>query len=190
MRFDVVAFDFDGTVAESGRGIMASAADALRRMGKAVPGDEVLRKFVGPSLFWSFVELCGLNEEEAERAVGLYRERYGTIGLFEADIYPGMTPLLRALKENGARVAVASGKPTEFLKRIIAHFGLEDCFDAVEGSDPRSHSADKRAQLRSVVPEGTPMDRVCMVGDRRFDVEAARALGAYAVGVSFGYGSR
>ena len=190
MKFDVVAFDFDGTVAESGRGIMASAADALRRMGKAVPGDEVLRKFVGPSLFWSFVELCGLNEEEAERAVGLYRERYGTVGLFEADIYPGMTPLLRALKDNGARVAVASGKPTEFLKRIIAHFGLADCFDAVEGSDPRSHSADKRAQLRSVVPEGTPMERVCMVGDRRFDIEAARALGAFAVGVSFGYGSR
>ena len=190
MNFDVIVFDFDGTVAESGRGIMKSAASALERLGREVPGEDVLRKFVGPPLYTSFVEYCSLTPEEAERAIALYRERYSATGLFEADIYPGLTPLLKALKENGARVAVASGKPGEFLKRIIDHFGLSDCFDAVEGSDPKSHTADKSAQLRAVLPEGVDLSRVCMVGDRRFDVEAARALGVHAVGVAYGYGSR
>lgn len=186
----IVVFDFDGTIARSGAGIMRSAAYALEQLGKPNPGEETLRKFVGPPLFDSFRGLCGLSEAEAEQAIELYRERYSRVGLFEAEIYPGMAPLLKALKQSGAWVAVASGKPEMFLRRIIDHFGLTPYFDAVVGPDPGNHSADKRAQVRSAMPEGATMDRAYMVGDRRFDMEAAKALGLRAVGVEYGYGSR
>lgn len=190
LNFDIVLFDFDGTIAESGEGIVRCARSALERMGKPAPDDGVLRRFVGPPLLASFQELCGLTEDEARHAVALYRERYSRVGLFEARIYPGLAPLLRALKRRGAWVAVASAKPEAFLTRILEHFGLLDCFDAVSGTTMENQSADKRAQLRAALPEGADLRRACMVGDRKFDVEAGRALGMHAVGVGYGYGDR
>ena len=150
----ILIFDFDGTIAESGRGIMHCAGLAMERLGKPVPGEDVLRRFVGPPLFTSFRDECGLSDEEATLAVQYYRERYESGGLFEADIYPGITPMLRALKASGAYMAVASGKPAKFLVRIIEHFGLTPYFEKVVGPDPSSHSSDKAAQILAALPEG------------------------------------
>jgi len=189
LKYDIIIFDFDGTIAESGPGIMGSSRYALRKMGWQIPSDDVLRKFVGPPLYDSFRNLCGMSHEQAEQAIACYREDYGAGGLLNTELYPGITPLLRALKAAGAWVAVASGKPEMFLRRIIEHLGISDCFDAVKGTPPGNHSSDKRATLLSALPEGADMSRVCMVGDRCFDVDAARLLGVHAVGVAYGYGS-
>ena len=190
MHCEIAIFDFDGTIAETGPGILNSARYALGQMGRPDPGEDVLRRFVGPPLFDSFQVLCGLSACEAEEAIRLYRERYSTIGLFESELYPGVPELLRELKTAGAWVAVASGKPEAFLRRIIRHFGLTDCFDGVAGPAPGSHSADKRAQVLSVLPQGADLRRAWMVGDRCFDVDAGRALGMHTVAVGYGYGSR
>ena len=190
MNYNIVIFDFDGTVAETGRSITACVRYALEKLGKPVPSMDILRKFVGPPLYNSFRDFCALSHEEAEQGVALYRERYSAGGLFECDIYPGFTPLVRALKANGAWVAVASGKPEHFLRRIIEHFDLTDCFDAIAGPDPSSHSADKRAQVLSVLPGNADLSRACMVGDRCFDVDAGKAIGMHTIAVEYGYGSR
>ncbi len=190
VKFETVLFDFDGTIAESGEGIVRSARWAMEQLGKAAPGDDVLRRFVGPPLYESFQKLCGLNAADAQRAVELYRVRYSDVGLFEARIYPGIAPLLRALRRSGAWVAVASAKPEAFLVRILEHFGLAGCFDRVAGTTMENRSADKRAQLLAALPEGADPARACMVGDRMYDVAAGRALGMHAVGVAYGYGER
>jgi len=190
MKHDIVIFDFDGTLAESGAGIMGSVRHALSRMDWPIPDDSVLRRFVGPPLYDSFRNLCGMDHEAAEEVIVKYREHYSSIGIFDTELYPGVAPLLRALKAAGAWVAVASGKPEHFLRKIIGHLGVSDCFDAIKGADPGSHSADKRGQLLAALPEGADMSRVCMVGDRMFDVDAGRLLGAHTIGVAFGYGSR
>lgn len=190
MNYDIVIFDFDGTIAETGRGILRSAGYALEQMGKPVPPDDVLRRFVGPPLFDSFRNFCGLTESEAEQAIAHYRRRYSAVGLFEAEIYPGIPALLGDLRAAGAWVAVASGKPEAFLRRIIDHFGLTACFDGVAGPDPDNRSADKRAQILSVLPPNADPARACMVGDRCFDIDAGRALGMHTVAVGYGYGSR
>lgn len=190
MNYDIVIFDFDGTIAETGRGITNCVRYALEKLDKDVPGMDVLKKFVGPPLFDSFQRFCGMTPAEAEQAVALYRERYSVVGLFEADIYPGITPMLKALKAHGAWVAVASGKPTQFLKRIIDHFGLTDCFDGVAGPDFGNHSSDKTAQVKSVLPENVDLSRACMVGDRCFDVDAGRNVGMRTIAVEYGYGDR
>ena len=71
VKFETVLFDFDGTIAESGEGIVRSARWAMEQLGKAAPGDDVLRRFVGPPLYESFQKLCGLNAADAQRAVEL-----------------------------------------------------------------------------------------------------------------------
>ena len=190
MNHRIFVFDFDGTIAETGRSIMNCAKYALETMGKPIPGEDVFRKFVGPPLMDSYRDFCGLSDDEAAKAVALYRERYSAGGLFECDIYPGVTPLIKALKAQGAWVAVASGKPTHFLKRIIEHFGLTEYLDGVCGPDLNNHSSDKRAQVLSVLPEGAKPSDACMIGDRCFDIDAGKALGMHTVAVEYGYGSR
>lgn len=188
LNYDIFVFDFDGTIAQSGIGITTSVGYALEKMGKPDPGMETLLKFIGPPLFTAFVEYCGLNEQEAEEAVAHYREFYGNGGLLLADIYPGVTPLLKALKKKGKKVVVASGKPVKFLRRIIDHFGLTDLIDAIAGPDLGNHSSDKTAQVLEVL-EGADPKTACMVGDRKFDIQAGKNLGMHTVGVAYGYGT-
>lgn len=190
LNFKYFIFDFDGTIAQSGMGITRSAAYAIEQMGYPALTDEQLRKFVGPPLHDSFCKLCGMSEDEATEAVRQYRVRYNDIGKFEADIYPGITQMLKALKQAGAWVAVASGKPKEFLVQIIEHFGLTPYFDAVTGPDLQNRSSDKTQQVIEAMPEGANFAEACMVGDRCFDVDAGKNLGMHTVAVEYGYGNR
>lgn len=187
MKFDAYLFDFDGTVAETGEGIRKSAAYALEKMGRPVPEKAVLDRFIGPPLYDSFMNLCGLSDDEADRAIALYRERYVDIGLYESYIYPGVAALLKALHQSGAHVAVASAKPQFMLERLAAHYGIDRYLDVIVGIGAERHSADKRDLILRALPAGTAPERACMVGDRCFDIEAAKALGLCAVGADYGY---
>ena len=85
MKYDIVIFDFDGTIAESGPGIMGSSRYALRKMGWEVPSDDVLRKFVGPPLYENFRNLCGMNHEQAEQAIADTEEKISELEARMAD---------------------------------------------------------------------------------------------------------
>ncbi len=188
MLYDAVIFDLDGTLTESGEGIIRSAAHALKAMGRPVLPEEEMRRFIGPPLLWSFREYGRMTEEEAQAAVVKYRERYEAVGWAENAVYTGIPAMLKALKRAGAYLAVATGKPQVFTDRILDLFGLRPYFDAVVGISPDDHEADKRRLISAALPK--TYRRACMVGDRRFDIEAARALGLDAVGALYGYGSR
>ena len=187
LKYDYYLFDFDGTIADTGEGIRRSAAYALERMGRPVPEEAVLDRFIGPPLQDSFIEYCGMDDAEADEAVGHFRERYRETGLYESRLYPGIAALLRALHERGAHVAIASAKPTVLLRRLAAHYGIDRWLDAISGTGPERHSADKRDLLMAALPEGADPARACMAGDRCFDIEAAAALGMCAVGADYGY---
>ena len=129
MRYDTVILDLDGTITESAPGIMRSAAYALEKMGRPVPGEDVLRRFVGPPLVDSFIRYCGLTEAEAMEAIEIYRERHTVLGWKEARVYTGIAPMLIALKRAGAYIALASSKPLPLCKETLAYFGLLPLFD-------------------------------------------------------------
>ena len=187
LRFDYYVFDFDGTIAETGEGIRRSVARALERMGRTVPGREVLDRFIGPPLHDAFMEYCGLSEDEADRAIALYRERYVDVGLYESHVYDGISALLEALRRRGAYAAIASAKPQFMVERLSAHFGIDRYLNAIAGIGMERHSADKCDLILQALPEGADLSRACMVGDRRYDIEAGKALGMYAVGADYGY---
>ena len=190
MKYNTILFDLDGTLTESAEGITKSVAYACERMGAAVPPKHILDKFIGPPLVTSFMEHAGMTEEEADRAIEIYRERFSTIGWKENRLYPGIAPLLKALKENGAYLAIASAKPEDFVKRIAEYFGFAKYFDKLIGATFQNKSADKDALLLSALPENADLSAAAMVGDRKFDMEAAKRLGVHAVGVLYGYGGR
>ena len=185
LTYDAVIFDLDGTLTDSQPGIFACSEYALKKMGLPVPPEKVLRRFLGPPLAESFTRYCGMTEEQAARATDLYRERYIPIGWKENRVYPRIRALLSALRERGAYLAVATGKPQHTSIEILRYYGLLPYFDAVAGPDNRDLHADKADLIRRVLPLGR---RAVMVGDTAGDVKGGQDCGVDTVAALFGYG--
>lgn len=184
-------FDLDGTLTDSGPGITRSIQHALVGLGRPAPSPSELSWCLGPPLQTSFPDLLGSSDPDLiAQAIALYRERYVAIGMFENAVYPGVRDALEQLSEEGHRLVVATSKPRVNARRILEHFDLLHLFGAVYGSELSGAHADKTSLIRHVLEvEGRDGD-ACMVGDRRHDVEGARANELTAVGVLWGYGSR
>ncbi|MBR6186680.1 MAG: dTMP kinase [Clostridia bacterium] len=185
LTYDAVIFDLDGTLTDSRPGIFASAEYALKKLGKPVPPENVLQRFLGPPLADSFIRYCGMSEEEAARATELYRERYIPIGWKENKVYPRIRALLKALRDRGAYVAVATGKPEKTSIDILRYFGLLDFIDAVAGPSPDDLHADKGRLIGRVLPKGK---RAVMVGDIAGDIQGAIDRDIASIGALYGYG--
>ena len=121
----IILFDLDGTLTESGEGITKCVQYALSRFGIQEPDLEKLRCFVGPPLLESFMEYAGLSREDAEKAVEYYRERYNTTGIYENRLYPKSRELLELLKVNDKILGVASSKPEVYVRKILEYFKVD-----------------------------------------------------------------
>ena len=189
LRYDTVIFDLDGTLTNSEKGITTCAAYALKKMGRQVPPPETLRKFIGPPLAESFSMYCGMNAEDTEKAVKLYRERYIPVGWAENQVYPGIRSLLKMLKQEGAQVLIATGKPQEPSERIISHFRLEKYIDGIAGPRENEPYGGKNMLIRRVL-EGRTYQNAVMIGDRSSDVTGAKKAGIEGIGVTYGFGEK
>ena len=190
MRWDTVLFDLDGTVTDSQEGIVNSVSYALKRLGREVPSPDMLTTFVGPPLHESFPALCGMNEEETERAIREFRIYFERYGWAENAPYSGMAELLASLCAAGLRLVIATSKPEEFARRVLRHFELAQYFDDICGSRLEDKSsADKASVVRTALMRADVTGHAVMVGDRRHDIYGAHANGLEAIGVLYGYGS-
>ena len=193
--FEYILFDLDGTLTDPKLGITSSVQYALRALGIEEPSLDKLEPFIGPPLTDSFREFYGLEGERLATAIDKYRERFATQGIFENEIYPGIPQMLADLKAKDKILAIASSKPTLFVEQILEHFEIGKYFDHVVGSNMDGTRGTKEEvveeTLRQMLTvEMTPAqkrDAVAMVGDRKFDIEGARAHGITSVGVLFGY---
>lgn len=187
-------FDLDGTLTDPKVGITTCVQYALASFGIEEPDLDKLEPFIGPPLKDSFMEFYHMNEADAQAAVDKYRERFRDTGLFENEIYAGVPQMLRALKSKGLQLAVASSKPTVFVERILDHFHIAKYFKVVVGSELDGTRVEKDQVVEEALRQlfgdrPVEKDQVYMIGDRRFDVEGARAQGIESVGVTYGYGS-
>ena len=191
MKPNCIFFDLDGTLTDSGPGIVASVAYALRKLGVEPPEPEQLRPFIGPPLLWSFSHFYGFDEEKSKEAVRLYREYFTAGGMFENSVYPGIPDALDRLRAAGFRLAVATSKPELFSRQIISHFGLDKYFEAVCGAAMDESRTEKADVVRYALGTlGVTAEESLMVGDREHDVLGAKAVGLRCLGVLWGYGSR
>lgn len=191
MALSCVLFDLDGTLTDPYEGITKSIQYALERMGVAVADRRELAEMIGPPLRESFMARYGMTGEQAEAALAHYRVYFGQTGLYENRVYPGVPEMLGRLKGAGLRLALCTTKPELYARRILAHFGLDGFFDAVGGPQLDGTHDQKSELMAHMIASGQAdaPERCLMVGDRRFDVEAASANGVAALGVSYGYGS-
>ena len=124
---------------------------ALVKMGKEAPELEDLQCFVGPPLKEMFMEYAGLTEEEGEQAVAFYRERYVPTGIFENHLYPRINKMLDLFEKEGITMAVASSKPEVFVNQILKHFGIDDYFKVIVGSEMNGSRVHKKDVIEEAV---------------------------------------
>ena len=190
-KVKAVLFDLDGTINDSGPGIMNSVRYALDQMGFPSLKEETLRRFVGPSLVYSFKTFSGMEEEQAWKAVEVYRECYHAGECYNLNIYDGMKELLEELNRAGIRCAVVTSKPQDMSEQILEHFDMTKYFELVAGPDPDDPSNQKSVLIaRALRGLNLSAEDVVMVGDTRFDIIGAKEAGCRSIGVTYGYGTK
>ena len=192
-----ILFDLDGTLTDSRPGILRSTRYALRRLNEEtgaalpIPEEDALGYMIGPPLRESFAGLAG--PERAEAMLGFYRERYVEIGMFENTVFDGVPESLAALRAAGYRLFVATSKNEADARRVLDHFGLAKYFNEIYGAQSDGGRAVKSDLIDFLLTreriKASPRD-VAMIGDRKYDVMGAKAVGIAAMGALWGYGDR
>ena len=186
-RRKLVIFDFDGTLVDSMPGIIRTARAVMHEHGWTDEELGDMRRIVGPPFPQAFCEVYGTTPEEARSITEDYRAVYRNLGRDGWPLFGGMRELLEELRAAGAKVATASSKRQFLLDRGLETNGVRDLFDLPLGKV--SDEGDSKAQIigRVLGQLGVDASDAVMVGDRRFDVEAAREAGLPCVGVLMGH---
>ncbi len=187
-----ILFDLDGTLTDPFEGITKCITHALEEMGRPSPDREDLRWCIGPPLRKSFARLLDSDDKAlAERALMIYRERFGSIGLFENKVYEDIPEALEILKNDGHALFVATSKPAVYAARIIDHFDLRRFFKKVYGSELNGTRGEKKDLISHILQkEAISSTGTIMIGDRKHDMIGAAANAVRAIGVLWGYGTK
>lgn len=182
-------FDLDGTLSDPRRGIFASINHALAGMGRPTASEASLTAHIGPPLDDTFARLLDTSDPALiRRAIELYRQRYYTRGYRQNTVYDGIVDMLDQLATAGHPMFVATAKRCDIACRTLTFLKLNRFFRDVYGCGLRRTKADLLENI--VARPDVSRRQATMVGDRRFDIEAARQAGLASVGVLWGFGSR
>lgn len=191
MEYKYILFDLDGTLTDSKDGIINSMKFALEYYGYKKLSEEEYLRFVGPPFLDSIREYFGVDEAEAVKIVEKYRERFGTIGLFENSVFEGVEEMLGQLNKCGKILGIATSKPTVFTEKILEKYDLKKYFRVTVGSE-FDGTRDTKTEvigeaINLLMPGGKDRSSVIMVGDRKYDIIGAINCGIDSIGVRYGY---
>ena len=187
MKHKTILFDLDGTITDSGAGIMHGMEIVLKHYGLPIPDRQTLRVIVGPPLRDSFIRF-GIKSEDTAEALKIYRKFYVADGWLENAVYPGLDMVLKELKSRGCRVYIATSKPERMAQHILEHFDLAQYFDLICGASEDGSRSSKDSVIRYLLEQIEPDPSIVMVGDTHYDVEGAAVFGIPTIGVDWGFG--
>ena len=186
-----ILFDFDGTLMDTWPGIEKTIRASLRELEIPLDGKMITRTLVGMPLMRVFEELLGGDPVKTGLATQKYRELFPVVGMSGARPFEGAVRMLEVLVERGRTLSLVTARNEVITRQMMKEHGLTGLFTWVRGEqegevpDGKAHMVAEVLQKYSLKPEDCGM-----VGDRRYDVEAARANGMRAVGVTYGYGTK
>ena len=187
MAYQLVIFDWDGTVMDSTGRIIACMHQAGADLCLPVLEDDAVREIIGLGLPEALRTLYpGIGDRDLERMRERYAVHFVAAEASPSRLYPGARETLAALRAAGLRLAVPTGKSCKGLERVWASSGLGDSFDASRCAD-ETHSKPHPAMVTELLTElGVAPERALVVGDTSFDLQMARDAGVDRVAVSYG----
>jgi len=186
-RFDLVVFDWDGTLFDSTALIVRSIQNACRDVGvDKVPDDRQAAYVIGLGLEDALRSAVpGLPRERYPELAGRYRHHY--LGSqHELSLFDGALPMLHALKARNHWLAVATGKSRRGLDDVLATVQLKGLFDATRTADETASKPDPRMLDELMAELGVAPERTLMIGDTTHDLQMAENAGTASVAVAYG----
>jgi phosphoglycolate phosphatase len=178
------------TLTDPKQGITKSVQYALSKFNFIEENLDKLEPFIGPPLVHSFMEIYAFSEPEAKIAIDYYREYFQDKGIFENELYAGMSDLLEMLTDQQRVLMVATSKPTVFAERILKYFNIEMYFQFTCGSNLDGTRSDKTEIIKYILDEKClTINNTLMIGDRKHDIIGAHNNGIASTGLGYGYGS-
>jgi ADP-ribose pyrophosphatase len=191
MSIKAIIFDFDGTICDTGEGIMKSAKYALDSFGIPCGDWNELEYFIGPPLLVTFQEKFNQDVSQASELVLKFRERYANEGINESCLYDGIVDLLKSLKADGFKLGIASSKPEDYVKELLRKFRIISLFDVVYGVSFTADCESKQSIIsRTLDALKVSNEEAIVVGDKYYDIDGAKANGIKNIGVLWGFGSK
>jgi phosphoglycolate phosphatase len=187
----VVLFDLDGVIADSRGAITACLNEALAANGLPRQDPAELARHIGPPLPYAFAEIVGApaDSDLVLACIADYRRLYAVASLTDTEAFPGVAEALAGLADGGHRLGVATSKPRPFAEPLLDALGLRGYFEVVAGPELDLAIQTKSETVGNALA-ALGATRGTMIGDRSFDMVAAREHGLRAVGVGWGIGSR
>ena len=186
--YKTIIFDLDGTLLNTSEGVLNSIKYALDKMGAKQLPYEMAKRFIGPPLQEAFEKIAGFKGDDIDLAVLHYRKNYKENGaIFEAEVYDGIIDVLKHLKNEGRKICVATLKPEDSAKRVLAHFGLAEYFDYIGGNK------EEKSTKAGLIAEGlaatsTAPEEAVLIGDGIFDLYGAQEAGVDFIAAAYGFG--
>ena len=189
MRFSTVVFDLDGTLLDTAPGVVKAVEYTIKKIGHPPLSNETILKFIGPPIKDSLMKYCNLTELLAAEATAIFRNRYSTVDLYQADPYEGVFDMLKKIKNDGSKIGVATYKREDYAIKLLEQKGIAVYCQSIKGAD--EHGIKSKQDILEdcirALHTDKPQDAV-LVGDTIHDAEGALHAGTFFIGVTYGYG--
>ncbi len=184
----LIIFDFDGTIADTSKGIIDSFRCVGEHYGKKGWSDEKIIRNIGNPLPFNLKKMYGLSDSELTEAIAVYRSYYSEEAYDKVSLYPGFIELIKDLSEKGMLMAVATLKANKIVQKMMKMLDIDCYFDSINGVGDAD--AESKADLidRAITHAGVERRSVVMVGDAVSDYESSIACGVKFVAAIYGFG--
>lgn len=188
MRVEAVIFDLDGTLLDTGEGVIRSVKYTISQMNlKELPLDK-LAEFVGPPIKRKLQQEFGLSNEQAEEGMNIFRSHYGLGDIYIAQPYDGVEKILKQLKDKNFKLGVATYKREDQAIKLLERKGLAKYFDVISGTDLNGKMTKTDVICKCLENLNCLPKKAIMVGDSENDAVGAAEVGMNFIGVTYGYG--
>jgi phosphoglycolate phosphatase len=185
-QFDLIAFDWDGTLFDSTAIITRCIQEAVRDVGGTAPSDTDASYVIGMGLMAALAHAAPDVPRDKYPLLGERYKAHYTLHQNDISLFEGVLPMLHALKQKHHFLAVATGKSRRGLDETLARAELQGVFDASRTADETAGKPHPLMLQELMAEFGVPPERLLMVGDTTHDLQMAMNAGCPSVGVSYG----
>ena len=185
-------FDMDGTLIDSGEGVLASLANAIESYNISYDKKR-LPEMIGPPFGVGLKNIFNIDVNKYPGIIARYRDTYRATGWNKYKVYDGIIDVIKELKKRGYKTILGTSKPIEFAEKILKQMDCLKYFDFIGAAASDTERATKEEVLEWVIKEcgiSNEKDQAIMIGDRMYDILGARAVGIETIGVLWGYGGK